>query len=662
MADAIVVRSLITPQDQTLRSVFNVQRSYFIDIYQREYKWTAENVKTLLDDIEVRFTQHDRRKSNPKDIQEDVLERFEPYFLNTYLTHTTASNTSIVDGQQRLTTLLLILIKLLHVLRAVEADQTKPEAERKYHGKTFSSKIIEQLIFETNDFGEAERFKIFNDNREDAFSALEKGLAIEAKDETRKRIKENFGAISTYFDDFLRDKEGTYDLAKTTYYITYLLDRISIVEIRIERQDNVAMIFEVVNDRGLGLNPYEILKGKLIGALPGRHKEEANKTWTDLQEKYFNAELRNTTEKTVDLDTFFRAFFRAKFADTETEYEKFESEYHYEMYRNEKIRTFFGEFKDRDLLFRRITKDLKYFADLYLALRVGYEHEPVIFNKLLDQNQQYLLILSSVRLDDPVKKEKIESIARKFDQMHVILRLLDSYDSNEFQRLIYPLFSMVRDKDITEVVSALDKQLISALVSGGVITEGQHTTAGELFTYERFKGMSNKWLNFSKYVLMRIDRYLAQTLDKPSFASTSLADLENRFNRTGNKRHGMHLEHIYTQHAANKALFTKDGVFDESGFQQTRNLLGMVLLLKDKHNLSSNDDIYLDKCDTYAKSNLVWNELLVGHLQDVDMRDLDQDLRLKKIEPTSEGVFPKDKVEERQKATFAAVKAIWGFA
>ena len=50
------------------------------------------------------------------------MEQFEPYFLNTYLTHTTAANTSIVDGQQRLTTLLLILIKLYRILKSVEED------------------------------------------------------------------------------------------------------------------------------------------------------------------------------------------------------------------------------------------------------------------------------------------------------------------------------------------------------------------------------------------------------------------------------------------------------------------------------------------------------------------------------------------------------------
>jgi hypothetical protein len=159
---------------------------------------------------------------------------------------------------------------------------------------------------------------------------------------------------------------------------------------------------------------------------------------------------------------------------------------------------------------------------------------------------------------------------------------------------------------------------------------------------------------------MRIDQYLAKVLDKPSFASADLAELENRFNRTGNRRYGMHLEHIYTQHDSNKALFTTDGVFDESGFQQTRNLLGMVLLLKDKQNLSSNDEIYLGKVDTYSMSNLIWNELLVGHMPAVDMRNLPAELQLPKIEPTSDGVFPKDKVEQRQKAVFAAIKTIWG--
>ncbi|HZL69942.1 MAG TPA: hypothetical protein VFC29_21735, partial [Candidatus Limnocylindrales bacterium] len=314
------------------------------------------------------------------------------------------------------------------------------EATPENKGKTFSSKVVEQLIFETNDFGDAERFKIFNDNREAAFKALAEGQIVAKIDQTRTRMAENFAIISQYYDEFLKgDQIGTFDLVKTTYYLTYLLDRISIVEIRIERQENVAMIFEVVNDRGLGLNPYEILKGKLIGGLSGGPREAANTIWTDLQERYFKAELKNTTEKSLTLDMFFQTFFRAKFADTENDYQKFEGDYHYEIYRNPKVRDYFGNFQNHTLLFNRISGDIKYFAELYLELRTTYEHESLIFNKLLDQNQQYLLIMSAVLKDDAERADKIEGIAAKFDQFHTILRLLDAYDSNSFQRLIYPL-------------------------------------------------------------------------------------------------------------------------------------------------------------------------------------------------------------------------------
>jgi uncharacterized protein with ParB-like and HNH nuclease domain len=96
------VQKLITPHDQFIRAVFNTQRSYYIDIYQREYKWTDQQIKTLLDDLELRFEQGKRERTAPKEIQHDVLEHFDPYFLNTYLTHTSPTATSIVDGQQRL--------------------------------------------------------------------------------------------------------------------------------------------------------------------------------------------------------------------------------------------------------------------------------------------------------------------------------------------------------------------------------------------------------------------------------------------------------------------------------------------------------------------------------------------------------------------------------
>ena len=650
------IRSVITPNDKFVRSVFEINKAYLIDIYQREYRWKRENVETLLNDIEVRFNQHTRRKVDPKEIQEDVQANFEPYYLNTFLTHTTAANVSIVDGQQRLTTLLLIIIKFFKMLEILEQDPTN-------HRKTFTKQSIEKLILERDDFGEAEKFKIFNTNREDVFRSILNGLEFKpGRDETQQRILMNYKVIDQYYEKFFAPPEDSsfpFEITKLTYYITYLLDRISIVEIKIEKQKNVAMIFEVVNDRGLGLKPYEILKGKLLGELPNEQKEKANEIWVELQNKYYAAEIKNSTESKIDLDMFFQTYFRAKFANSEKDYEKYESDYHYEIYRDPQIRKYFKNFEDQNHLYRIITEDIKYFADLYFRLRTEYENEYLIYNKLLDQNQQYLLIMSTVTYEDADLENKISRVAQKFDQFHSIIRLMDIYESQKFQRLIYPLIKDVREGDISDIDQAFDTKLLEALVEEGAVQKDEANSLDDLFTYDRFKNVRNRWVNFSKYVLLRIDRTLAQDLDKPSYAGGALKDLEDHFNKTTRKIYGMHLEHIYAYNDSNKAMFLDEhGIFDEQEFIATRNKLGMVLLLKDRQNESSNNESYSNKIDTYSKSNFIWNEMMVGHLHGVDAKKLPE-WSVEKIHATETGAFPLEKVESRQQSLFKAIKQIW---
>jgi uncharacterized protein with ParB-like and HNH nuclease domain len=660
------IRSIITPNDQFLRDVFSIAKAYYVDIYQREYKWKPENVLTLLRDIESRFVTGERTETEPRMIQPAVQEHFEPYFMNTYLTHSTATNIFVVDGQQRLTTFLLIFIRLYQILKTFEAEQKAHDGadgqDPYLSQRTFSSSTLEKLIFESDDFGDATRFKIFNENREATFRQIIEGEQVTPSDETQKRIRQNYDTITKYFEGFLgiKDSPGRYDITKLTYYITYLLDRISIVEIKIERQHNVATIFEVVNDRGLGLKPYEILKGKLIGNLPAAEKESANAVWTQLQDDYFNTELRESTDRRLDLDDFFRTFFRAKFADNEGDYEKFEGAYHYQIYQDPRIRKYFRDFSDATVLYERIIGDIRHFAELYLSLRAGYENEYLIYNKLLDQNQQYLLILSCINTNDEAEEDKITGIARKFDQFHTILRLLDVYESSAFQRLIYPISKGIRGKSLPEAEAVFDTVLIQYLEDAEILRQGEITAVAELFTYDRFQGARNRWTNFSKYVLMRIDRHLAQLLDKPSYVGGSLEDLEYRFNKSTRRMYALHLEHIYAYNESNMDLFPgAEQGFDEQLFTSVRNLLGMVLLLKDSQNISSSNEIYSDKIDTYSKSNFIWNELLVGHLPHVDVKKLPEAFRVEGIQPDTTGAFPRDKVGERQRVLFDAIKLIW---
>jgi hypothetical protein len=101
------------------------------------------------------------------------------------------------------------------------------------------------------------------------------------------------------------------------------------------------------------------------------------------------------------------------------------------------------------------------------------------------------------------------------------------------------------------------------------------------------------------------------------------------------------------------------GLFDSATFDQTRNQMGMVLLLKDLQNLSSGADLYRDKLEDYGCSNIIWDEILAGKLPNVDEQSLPAVFQNAFIKADESGAFPKDKVESRQRLFFEAVKTIW---
>lgn len=640
------IEKLITPDGKTLYNVFNSHNAYYIDIYQRDYKWTPENVDTLLNDIEVRFETGIRTKTEPSDIQKEVIEKFEPYFLNTFLTNKTATETYIVDGQQRLTTFLIILIRLY--LSVKEKKETDPTV------KIFDPEYLRSLIYEKDPFGGYKRFKIYNENREEAFKAIieKEHLYFNSKDETQVRIIENFGVVSSRLNNYLYNDDGL-DVVKFNYYVSYLLFMLNIVEVEITKSSNVAMIFEVVNDRGLGLKPFEILKGKLLGILEGKKKDKANDVWTEMLNKYFKAK--------IDVDDFFKIFLRAKFANSASEYDSYERKYHYQIYKNKYIREYFGNFGDPERLYKIVTEDLKYFSDLYLELRTSNEYEYINYNRLVEQNQQYLLLLSHIKYNDPQKKEKIEVVSKKFEQFHTTLKLLDEYDSNEFQKLVYSLNKDIREKPISDINSYFDNLLIQTLEDSGKIETGKYNVIGDLFEYDRFKLLKNRNTNFSKYILLRVEIALSRLLGgKPSYVTSYLHDLEYIFNRAGRRMYALHLEHMYAWNEANQKLFLNElGEFDYNQYSELRERMGAVLLLKDSHNLSSNNDIYKDKLEVYKQSNIIWNEFLAGHVPEIDMSKLPDHFEFSVFAPDENGLLPLEAIDIRQKELFAVMKHIW---
>ena len=82
---------------------------YNIDYYQREYRWERRQVAQLLDDLFGSFGESHK----PGNLREDVA-KYGQYFLGPVILTQREAITDIIDGQQRLTTLTLLLIALYH--------------------------------------------------------------------------------------------------------------------------------------------------------------------------------------------------------------------------------------------------------------------------------------------------------------------------------------------------------------------------------------------------------------------------------------------------------------------------------------------------------------------------------------------------------------------
>lgn len=219
----------ISPDKQNIDSVFS-NTTYYIDFYQRQYKWNEEPVKRLLDDIFYRFNQ-EYKKFKDSDIPIDKnIDKYSWYYLNTYVTNLIDGKLFVVDGQQRLTTLTLILIKLKHLADKFGESDLKGWLEDKIMGRSGFQKN-----FWMNHTAHITTMQELFEEKDPYSIATDSGI-------TAQNMVKNFIEISRYINLELKDK------TKFQAFTFYFLKRLVLINLDVKQTD-VPMVFEVINDR-----------------------------------------------------------------------------------------------------------------------------------------------------------------------------------------------------------------------------------------------------------------------------------------------------------------------------------------------------------------------------------------------------------------------------
>lgn len=642
---------LIEVEERDINYIFGKSKPYSLDVYQRDYRWNDDKeykiVTQLLMDIELRFENNLKlnkrnQSSELTNILKDVEENFNPYFLNTIMLNEQSGNIYIVDGQQRLTTILLLLIKLYHL----GVDKGSAVLNVK--------KFIGEKIYE-EDMASVKHFKISNSDRNAIIRKIFEEEIITDSDIsniTQLNLKENYIIIGKYFDSYLFDKNGVFNSEKYNYYVYNLLQKVLIIEQVIKNKEDVAMIFETANDRGKELEPHEVLKGMLLGVLDTDVKEECNTIWNEGLKTFFSID-----QNYKSVDDFFKTYFRAKYADTAFQYLQFANKYHRNLLSNDKI------IKDLDRsnpskIEKFIKNDFQYFYKLYLEIFAHAKEGTNIHiasNYANEQGQQFLLIMSALTLNDPEHSAKINLVANKFDQFFTISSLVGAGDNNGRQKLYYELSKAIRNKPLIEINEAFDSITIPYFNENGCPI----TNFNDIFQYKYFVKAKIEG-RFSKYVLSRVDRYLADLLNEQSFAKQE--SLHFITHSGGKPTNGFHIEHMFANNEKIMEQFKDgDGEFDEKLFIDERNRLGAVILMKGNENIRTSNWVYKKKFKSYQNSGFIWNRILTNAINPASLNNCTDNIKnhFKNYEPDLDGLLVREAIEERQELLFKIISKIY---
>lgn len=615
----------ITPIPQNIEQVFS-STTYYIDFYQRQYKWSKDPVERLLDDIFYKFNQ-DYAKVDKSISSELAGERIGFYFLNTYVTNTIQTKTFLVDGQQRFTTITLILIQLYQL------------------GKTFNSELVDWIrerIYGTS--GAKKNFWLQHQNHLPTMDGLLNGTPFNEIPKSSGITAQNMIENTKFIKTWLENELNTLHQFETFVY--YMLRNLEIVKLEVQQTD-VPMVFEVINDRGVRLKPHEILKGKLLGQVDKQELEQLqlNKLW-DTQVNLIG--VSNTSDNDP-IDYFFETYIRSKIASTRGIAEKY-------TFRNYHRTLFMSEVESNFKLNRNalntklfLQNDFKYFTNLYCKIKKfrsefkdGYEH--LYYNMLNDLEGHYLMILSACKLNDPEEDAKIKIIGYEYDKLFAMLHLQKAYENNVITDLTYAIANEIREIPSNEISGVFKKHLLAAL------SDVKNIQITETFNYNFFKdvGYTDLASRFKRYLLARVEHFIAKE------AGGEMQQNFNNLVRNSGPTYGYHVEHILSHNDENLALFGND----TEVFERERNRLGGLLLLRGNANQSSGNELYADKLKTYVQT-LYWNATLHP---DTYHSNLDFNAMLKKYNLTVRPMpvtFGPDELEERHKLLAQIIQIIW---
>lgn len=581
---------------------------YSIHYYQREYMWQQKQIEELIDDLTSEFLIYYKKGDDRLSVM-----NYGAYFMGSVVL--AGRENAIIDGQQRFTSLTLMLMYLHNRLKAI--------------GEPYS--VIDQMIF-SESYGK----KSFNIDVEDRFDCMnaifsEKEYDITDESESVKNLYGRYEDIIELFPEEITDD-------MLLHFCDWLAERVFFIEIVTNTEQDAHKVFVSMNDRGLSLTSTEMLKGYILSEIKNDDsREKYNDLW---KEKVLK--LKNNDDKGDEL--FIKAWLRSQHAETIREsvvgavnkdFDIIGGPFH-KWVREEREKLSLNASADFELFIDKFAK----FAEIYLKVKEAEQifsekTKFVYYNAQLGFTLQPQLLLAPICYEDGWETiyEKINLVSRFID-LFIVARVTNykSCDYSTIKNHIFALTKSIRNADVESLKSIL-KDHYNAM----------NYDANEAIYSFGLNGFTKKYI---KHILARLTGYIEEQCGVES----------NYLNYINYKtKNPFEIEHIICDHYED----FMDEFADKEEFVRWRNDIGGLLLLHKSINASLNDESYIYKLNSYCSNEgNIYTESL-GEQAYINNPRFNKFIKENGLlfEPYEK--FGKDEIEKRNKLVAQLVKLVW---
>ncbi len=523
---------------------------FTVDFYQREYVWERKQIEDLIMDLSSEFLKNWEDGHTLMNVA-----GYDPYFMGEIvLSIKSGEKSAVIDGQQRITTLTLLLIYLLRTYGTLPKFPTD----------------IRDLIY-ADYFGEYYFNLDIPERRECMLALFNKGEYDIPKDASPSVVNlvNRYADISECWDKRINE-------TNIVPFVYWLKEKVMFSKVWTNSDEFAYVIFETMNDRGLSLTQIEMLRSYLLANIDDDDRTAVMDKFDAIIRSLSQIKLSSSSKAEFE---FFKMYFRGHYAqdfsqakNSNSDFVRIGKEFHRWVSENAKQ---LGLEKSRDYV--DFIDRIKFFADVYIKIngliqaRNTKDYLYLIVNSDYGFTMQPAVILSAISYmdSDEVIEEKLKAVSRYLTKV-LTWRVWNHWmiSQSALEAKSYELCKAIRGMNVEELKRHLSTDPLESPALEGTPTLNQQNR-------RRFAVM-----------LSLITEIVAVHSNTPDYPLNH-PDIE--------------VEHIWANHYEDHT----DEFSNEADFTTARNSLGDLLVLPKSFNASYNDASYEVKVQQYFSQNIL---------------------------------------------------------